>query len=371
MVPLQNGTFQSVAPIITVSSFSFPLTFFYFALATLAAISIGRVLYFKHKFLSFQGGFLTLSLVWSLLRAVLLLFTDLVRIHAPNVFRLLLWLPEVFQLATFSLMVIFYGSILHPQAKRIYIVAYAVLNSLFLVIHVLIYALIVSHVLGVPLYTEAVVDALSFACLAILLGFFGGWLVLRLGDATRGTPTLASLGRRSSRFKTALFVGFVVAILVSRAIVELLLALGVVDFAAFRASAGFSWQGGMWFMAYIAWEVIPILIFIISYWPASSSTLLHPSSLAGYSSVDDMSVNADPPDPKGPRKKPISINREAEPLVASNLFSNTARYDSDGEEGNFETASGSLYSPYTTSSPKLKVGNIGYLDRKFRDLDKK
>ncbi len=106
-----NNTFQSTAPVITLASFSFPLTFLYFALATLASISIGRVLYFKHKFLSFQGGFLSLSLVWSLLRAVMMLFTDLVQNKAPAVYRLLEWAPEVFQLATFSLLVVFFGSI--------------------------------------------------------------------------------------------------------------------------------------------------------------------------------------------------------------------------------------------------------------------
>lgn len=165
------------------------------------------------------------------------------------------------------------------------------------------------------------------------------------------------LGRRSSRLKIAIFVCFVVVILLSRSVVELLVALDMVEdcpnFRGFGTSIGFSWQGGMWFLAYIMWEVIPILIFIISYWPSPSSDILPED----YSTVDDMSVNADPQEAKQSslRKKPISI-REAEPLLASNLFSNVARYDSDGEEGNFETASGSLYSPYFTNSPNLRSG---------------
>lgn len=43
-VTIDNHTFQSVSPsVITVSSFSFPLTFVYFALVILAAISIGML----------------------------------------------------------------------------------------------------------------------------------------------------------------------------------------------------------------------------------------------------------------------------------------------------------------------------------------
>ena len=350
-----TSPFQSVAPIITVSSFSFPLTFFYFALATLAAVSIGRVLYFKHKFLSFQGGFLTLSLIWSLLRAVLLLFVDLVRVHAPNIFRLLLWLPEVFQLATFSLLVIFFASILRTHGKRLFIVAYCILNGLFLLSHVLVYGLHVGHAVGIDSYheVEGILDAFCFSALAFLLALSGGLLIHRLGNVKQVTPTLASLGRGSSRLKTTIFVVFVVTILTSRAAVEMLLAFDVVEFSEFRRSAGFKWDNGVWFMAFVIWEVIPILIFIISYWPASSSSS-HTPGMPDYATIDDMSINSDPQERQPLHKKPISI-REAEPLVASNLFSNTARYDSDGEETHFETASGSLYSPYMTNSPKLKL----------------
>ncbi len=134
----------ATAPVITLASFSFPLTFMYFFLAALATVSIGRVLYFRHKFLSFQGGFLFLSLIWALLRALMLLFVDLFRQNAPNAYRLLLWMPEIFQLATFSLLVVFFGLIIHPTQRKLYIFFYALLNGLFIVLHLVVFCLLVA-----------------------------------------------------------------------------------------------------------------------------------------------------------------------------------------------------------------------------------
>ena len=347
-----NNTFISTAPVITLASFSFPLTFLYFALATLASVSIGRVLYFKHKFLSFQGGFLSLSLVWSLLRAVMMLFTDLVQNKAPAVYRLLEWTPEVFQLATFSLLVVFFGSIVHPGLRKVYLLAYGLLSGAFLVVHIVVYSLVVSASVSAARgdRVEYLADALTFMLLAVAL-FVTGVELFRLlsADPLHSAPALAKLGRKSSRCKVSVFVVYMVLVLSSLAIVELLLVLDVVHKFEFTTALGFSWKGGAWFLGYVMWEVIPILIFIISYWPGTRLVDMPASSQ--YPIVAGMSVNASADDLG--RQKPISI-REAEPLLSSNLFTNPARYDSDGEEPHhFETASGSLYSPYFTNSPQL------------------
>ncbi len=352
-----NNTFQSTAPVITLASFSFPLTFLYFALATLASISIGRVLYFKHKFLSFQGGFLSLSLVWSLLRAVMMLFTDLVQNKAPAVYRLLEWAPEVFQLATFSLLVVFFGSIVHPFLRRVYLLAYGLLSVAFLILHIVVYALVVSGSISATRGNdvEYLADAITFALLASALVVTGLQLFWLLSsDALQSAPALAKLGRKSSRFKVSVFVVYVVLVLSSLAIVDLLLVLGVVHKFEFTTALGFSWDGGAWFLGYVMWEVIPILIFIISYWPGTRFADMPVSSQ--YPISGGMSVNASAEDMG--RQKPISI-REAEPLLSSNLFTNPARYDSDGEEPHlFDTTSGSLYSPYFTNSPHTLAGTV-------------
>jgi hypothetical protein len=94
---------------------------------------------------------------------------------------------------------------------------------------------------------------------------------------------------------------------------------------------GFSVEGGIWFLGFICWEVIPISIFILSYWPASPSSELphyhhpHSSTLSSSSLPHLHHQNILEKD------KPIFI-REAEPLLSSNLFTNPARYDSDGED---------------------------------------
>mmetsp|Transcript_12625 Transcript_12625/g.38650 ORF Transcript_12625/g.38650 Transcript_12625/m.38650 type:complete len:82 (+) Transcript_12625:203-448(+) len=50
------------------------LGLFYLLLATLVSIQIAQIVYYGHNLLSFQPGFLFLCLLWSLLRAMLLLF---------------------------------------------------------------------------------------------------------------------------------------------------------------------------------------------------------------------------------------------------------------------------------------------------------
>jgi hypothetical protein len=196
--------------------------------------------------------------------------------------------------------------------------------------------------------TSICTDTLSFFILSVAILVTGVRLFLLLRDPEKGGPALAKLGRKSSSWKLSLFVGFVFVVLFSRAVVELLRVVGVVDSPNFGQSEGFSWKAGVWFVAFIVWEVVPIGIFIVSYWPASSS-----GELPGASRSSNMSINNS--DVKNPTHKPIHI-REVEPLLSSNLFANPARYDSDGEDPHaFDGASGSMYSPYFTNSPQLMI----------------
>lgn len=75
--------------------------------------------------------------------------------------------------------------------------------------------------------------------------------------------------------------------------------------------------------------------------------------------------------------EPISISREVDPLItgSNNIFSDPTRYDSSGDEdddANRFDATGSLYSPYSTtpkkkSKPKQSVKKTLMLDEDFED----
>lgn len=96
-----------------------------------------------------------MSLVWALLRVLMFLFVDLFLQNAPNLFRLMIWMPEIFQLATFSLLFVFFGLILNSSSKKFYMVFYAVLNGLFVVLHLVVYCLLLAHPFLVPDWVEA------------------------------------------------------------------------------------------------------------------------------------------------------------------------------------------------------------------------
>lgn len=359
-----NNTFQSTAPVITVSSFTFPLVFVYFSLAFLAGVSIGRVLYFKHKFLSFQMAFLSLSLLWSLLRAAMFLFVDLFRRILPPVYQLLLWVPQVFQIATFSLVVVFYGLIVFRK-KAFFVAFYVVLNVAFLLLHVVVYIVFFPAQVSMPHTAEEVGDSVTLALLALAICVIGVSLWFVMSDPEKGPPAMAKVGRQASQWKVTLFLVFVVMVLLTRAVANLLEALGVIT-PAFQ-SDGFTVEGGMWFFAYIMWEVVPICIFLVSFWPSNTLSGDPVSHVPKPHAI--MSVNASMGDVGAAKEQqPLNINsnEETDALLSSNMFSNPARYDSDGEDSRFD-AVGAIYSPYSTNSPIRAPQNLPSRGRRFNN----
>lgn len=135
-----GGSFQSTIPVVTVASYSFPLMLSFFLVCCLAALSIGRVIYFKHKILSFQMAFLLLAFVWSAMRGVMLLFLALFEERSPMAYQLMLWIPLVAASMAFSLLIVHYGSVLNHEnwesgARTRHVVMYWSLNGAFLVGH--------------------------------------------------------------------------------------------------------------------------------------------------------------------------------------------------------------------------------------------
>ncbi len=80
-----------------------------------------------------------------------------------------------------------------------------------------------------------------------------------------------------------------------------------------------------------------------------------------------MSVNSTLGDMAVAHQPPLKIsNEEADPLLSSNMFSNPARYDSDGEDSPRFDSVGAIYSPYSTNSPIRAPQTLPFRGRKFQ-----
>lgn len=87
------------------------LTILYSLLCLLVVVQLLRIIVYRHNVVSFQGGFLSLSLIWSALR---LLFWFSNTLDWPEWVQLLCyWLPDLLQFATFADLVVYYLKIVY------------------------------------------------------------------------------------------------------------------------------------------------------------------------------------------------------------------------------------------------------------------
>ena len=87
------------------------LTILYSLLCLLVVVQLLRIIVYRHNVVSFQGGFLSLSLIWSALR---LLFWFSNTLNWPEWVQLLCyWLPDLLQFATFADLVVYYLKIVY------------------------------------------------------------------------------------------------------------------------------------------------------------------------------------------------------------------------------------------------------------------
>ena len=163
------------------------LTILYSSLCLLVIVQLLRIIIYRHNVVSFQGGFLSLCLVWSGLR---LLFWFSNTFQWPEWVQLLCyWLPNLLQFATFSDLVVFYYKLVHirdwKRLRRKVWAIYCAAN------------VIVTAALGVWLWLFQVVDkneankedvvafyysifsGVTFGILMLLISYYG-WRVFKI-----------------------------------------------------------------------------------------------------------------------------------------------------------------------------------------------
>ncbi len=67
---MSSSGFQSLSRPIDPRSLSFSLAFVYLALCVVCSVILGRVLFFRHRLLSFGPVFIMLAFFWTLVRSV-------------------------------------------------------------------------------------------------------------------------------------------------------------------------------------------------------------------------------------------------------------------------------------------------------------
>lgn len=92
------------------------LTVFYIISVIIVALQLLRHIVFRHRLNSFQFGFLVLCFIWMLLRTCW--FTLDFKQAPPWLLTFVVFAPSVCQIATFSLVVLFFGRQVHKKAWK-------------------------------------------------------------------------------------------------------------------------------------------------------------------------------------------------------------------------------------------------------------
>eukprot|EP01135_Chromosphaera_perkinsii_P008270 Nk52_evm12s1224 gene=Nk52_evmTU12s1224 len=156
------------------------LTVLYSLLGLLIFLQLCRIVYYRHKKLSHQTFFLVLCLLWASLRA--LMFTlKMVSRWPLLMYRSLYCVPFILQFATFSLLVLYFGQVIHKNFwtfeqkkfyKKAYLICWLCANSIFLMTNIVCIVIVGNSETipwGISLTRMAVSEFLFFVLCVILI----------------------------------------------------------------------------------------------------------------------------------------------------------------------------------------------------------
>ncbi|KJE90873.1 hypothetical protein CAOG_08581, partial [Capsaspora owczarzaki ATCC 30864] len=165
------------------------LALLYMALFLTVISQLARIVYYRHRLGSFQVGFQSLCLVWTLLRSIW--FAKALATRWSNlVEELIYWPPVNLEFATFSLLGVFFVRIIHQQAwrdiHRRVMAAWVALNLFLLFLNVLW----IAYIGDASTVSEDLVEvreafvASTFLILAVIIGYFSWRLIVVLNSST-------------------------------------------------------------------------------------------------------------------------------------------------------------------------------------------
>lgn len=322
----------------------FPLAILYTVLTLAVGFQISRILYYRHNLYSFQLGFLSLCFIWGVIRACFWWLFPIISEPWGVSAMALLWVPVNLQFATFSLLVLFFAHLVHratweKSTKKIFAISYIAINVIFFVVQ--------SVWVGMGAYYANKKELDEHSWLEVAQSSFSAVVFLILVFILAGYGWLLYSALKASHsfvqpVPTAIFpITFIIFMLfLSRCIFDFVNVAGYwivyVDSNAIRDNL-------IIFFLYFFWEILPAVLILGLFWKIPTT---HIGGLPRRIKTAKTNVFHFPFPPLivpgGPYPKDHEVSG-----VASRLFNDPQRYDSDDETTSF-LRKGSPIAAYTT-----------------------
>eukprot|EP01114_Cavostelium_apophysatum_P014965 TRINITY_DN3994_c0_g1_i1.p1 TRINITY_DN3994_c0_g1~~TRINITY_DN3994_c0_g1_i1.p1 ORF type:complete len:356 (-),score=63.33 TRINITY_DN3994_c0_g1_i1:291-1358(-) len=329
-------------------NYNIALAILYGILFLFEIIQFFRIVYYRHKFRSFQVAFLFLCWFWALLRIIF--FSAFINIDWTEdsawLYLIVYWLPINVEFATFSLLVVYYAHLQHKQKtewwnfKRKYIITYSLVNGAFFVVEgvLVVLGIFYDKKTNEPSWLKAahrLFSAVVFLLLMAVIGFYT-WRIRKFMFETKNQPKL--LAKLSPR-KIILVSVSLFVIFTARAIYDFVTVID--ENIILNVSKDHEKEEAVPVLVIVAFEILPTILVLILFGQVKSTTLgvlhkkpvfLHDGRNALYNKND-------------------SLRGSTGQLLRSDIFNNPRRYDSDEE------------TPFKSSpSPNSSMGSYGTLN---------
>lgn len=246
----------------------------------LCAAQLARIAAFGHRKASYISAFLLLCLLWTGLRTFTFgLVTEDV-VDVPFWLLLLLQvLPINIQFATFSLLVLFFGRVVHSQTwelrQRVWFFAvWSATNIVLLMLAAIWIALTSGRETEDAFHygVRQMFTAVVFLLLVAVLTHYGVLLAHFIAQhEAHGAQSVAALAVRGrSRRSILLLTAAILVIFVSRCSFDIVAAFTGYRINADQTDAG---QATAAFVVFIVWEIVPALSVIVFFWHIPRSGL--------------------------------------------------------------------------------------------------
>lgn len=263
-------------------------------------------------------GFLVLCFIWGILRIVFWSTVDVITSAITS--NVLLWIPLNIQFATFSLLVVFYAHLVHKSSwerttKKRFAAAYIAVNAILIIMQSVSLGVVNNKdpddidLLG---EVQSGIAGFVFLVLVAILAWYG----YRLHVA------ISSTAKHQMLFQVppGLFVVTVIIILLfsSRSIYDF---VNVASKYVVNLDSHTAEDQLIIFFAYFFWEIVPAIMIIVLFWRIPTT------HIGGITRRGKSTMFMLPPT--------AAVTPMPSAGIASRLFSDPQRYDSDDETTGF------------------------------------
>eukprot|EP01137_Pigoraptor_chileana_P000246 Opistho-2@36111 len=336
----------------------------YGSLIVVVLFQLARIIYYRHRLVSFQVGFLVLCLVWVSIRTM---FFALFEVDFSDAIEsILYWTPINLEFATFSLLTVFFARIVHRDTweqtlrARTYAV-WALFNIVFLGVNI-VWLITIGE--GTSSHTLTNLRVIFTACIFLLLAVFVGIYAVRLVRVVE-TANISKLPMylppTATLFQIKLLMGIVFASIACRAIYDFVELKDTVS-VPFSASSNRVLDVKS-FVLMTFWEIVPVFLIVMFF------RRIPRTRLGALSKRERDTTSSSPPliaHPRSNSQTPLLAHQRAQTIVGAgslshdrppslSLYGNSHRYDVEVDESSIASYTRSfqprMYDPSLASRP--------------------